>query len=333
MDLLNKIGLASPQPHQIFIKKTLIVPDENTSLYDSQRSLTEIFTSFLQGGTKSENIFRAKELHESLLSRLSKLREPVNYINEVELKIFQEALTKLENLVAKRTDKNKSILNSQDAQTIMELIEKIEFCEQEKEKQRLNQFKIKSHMNDVVDGIADKIMLILIRESMDRGSYIYLALAVARLNPIWEIPDETSISEYLKKKVLTDEFKQCLIQSIKGEKINKDKLNTLQKQFFYFANSITHILLYMPKFAIKWLPRTGKVTRLSLGIISRIPLFGRLFISFFGPVDDVISIIKGHEKAILYLQQIAKEAKKQNKLAAKLHTSLREGSERADEAI
>ncbi|GEM_PF-6678825 len=318
MNLLSKIGLVNSKPTQIFVKKPLIIPGENTSLFNFERNLTELYSSFLQSRTEYENIFRARELHNGLSSKLSKLIEPINYFNEAELKIFLEVLTKLERLSHTRTGQNELIFNSQDAQTIMELIEKIGFCEQEEENRKLKQVKIKSHINDVVDGIADKIMFILIRESLDRGSYIYLALAVARLNPIWEIPDESSITEYLKKKVLTDEFKQCLIQSIRGEKTNKDKLNTLQKQFFYFANSIIHMLMYMPKFAIKWLPRTGKVTRLSLGIISKFPVFGPLFVSFFGPVDDVISIIKNHSESISYLQQIAKKARRQNKLAAKI---------------
>ena len=316
-DLLQKLGLATPKPAQIFIKKPFIVPDDNSPLFNSDPSIIQLYQNFLQSGTQFETVFRARELHNELSYNFSKIRNDIGYFNPVEIKIFSEALDKLEKLANKKGISNESHFNASDAQAIMELIEKIQFCNEEKENRKLKQVKFKSHINDVVDGIADKIMLILIRESMDRGSYIYLALAVARLNPIWEIPDETGIAEYLKKKVLTDEFKQCLTQSIKGEKVNKDKLNPLQEKFFYFANSITHMLLYMPKFLIKWLPRTGKVTKLSLGVISKFPIIGSLFVSFFGPIDDVINILKAHSDSILYLQQVAKEAKKQNQLVEK----------------
>src|SRR3989338_9881945 len=117
MDLLNKLGLANPKPTQIFIKKPLIVPDDNVLPFDHKRSLTEIFSSFLQGRTESENIFRARELHENLSSRLSKLRKSVNYFTETELKIFLEAIIRLEKLIHKNNSRNEVIFNSTDAQT------------------------------------------------------------------------------------------------------------------------------------------------------------------------------------------------------------------------
>ena len=306
------ILLTTPQAKSttsIIDSPKIITTDLKISTLDHSPTLNELLSySLLPSKTPQENIFRAKELYDNLhakfvTSNIDKVLSPY------ELERFNKVLIKLQKIKSNGQSFQETI-NPTDAETLMEIFPKLESLQEEKDKK----LKTTNSLDSIMNTISDKIMTILLQEALTRGSYINLALSIARLNPLVEIPDESDLKEHLKNKVLTQEFKNCLLENIKGNKCDKSKLTSLQKQFFFFANIIVWTIAHMPEFAIKYVPRLGKVTRLSVNLIEQIPIAGSLINKFFVPVDEAIKIIEKHPDEIRTLRKEAKQVKLLSKM-------------------
>lgn len=292
-----------------FVYPKIIACDLQVLTPDHSPTLNELLAySLLPTKTPQENIFRARELYDNLRARFVTLNQCI-VLPEFDLNRFNKVLNKLQ----KATSKGQSfheIVSPRDAETLVEILVKLEALQEEKDRK----LKAASSLDSVMNTISDKIINILLQEALTRGSYINLALSLARLNPIVEIPDETELREYLKGKVLTQEFKNCLLESIKGSKSGRSNLTPLQKKFFFFANIIVWTIVRMPEFAIKFAPRLSKVTRLSVHLIEQIPVAGSLINKFFVPVDEAIRIIGRHPEEIRTLRKEAKQFKLLSKI-------------------
>lgn len=297
-------------------KPKLVLPEGGLHISSgSSLSLFQLLINFLKGGSNFENSFRAKELYEKISSDITILGGLDKVFFPHEVSSFTRVLNHLRelghspNLVI-----NVSPLSKTHEKILVELVSRIEFAKELQEHESKSIADIKKSLDSVLDSVTDKIIGILLQEALTRGSYINLVLAVSRLNPIWEIPDEADITKFLKGKVLTQDFRNCLKDSIRGREVDKEKLTFLQKKFYYFAKSMIVILINMPDFAIRLLPRLGKVTKLSLNVIHHIPIAGPLINSFFGPVDEVIAVIGKNKDEIRILRNEAKKVRYFHKL-------------------
>ena len=284
-------------------KPRLILPSLKVGTADEKPNLNEMVSYLLyKDGIPSENIYRARELYHELTYKISHFGGLERIVSEHEVALFSKIIKKIEQIKDKGLPITK-IITTEDAEILAKLVMRIETQEEEKEQK----LKAATSLDQVLNTISDKIVNILLQEAMVRGSYINIAIALARLNPIVDVPDENDLRTYLKSKVLTGEFKKCLLDGLRGNKVNKSKLDSLQKKFFYFANSIVWIIAHMPEAAVKYLPRVGKVTRLSVNIIHQIPIFGPLINTFFGPVDEAIRVFELHPQEIRLLRKEAKQ--------------------------
>ncbi len=295
---INSATLAVPKI--IAADLRVFAPEYMPTLYESLASC------LIPASTQEENVFRAGELHSNLYAKFLTLRTG-SILSEFDIDKFNKVLNKLEKIKNKKT---RSSINAKDAEILLELISRLEVLQEDKDKR----LKAANSLDSVINTISDKIMNILFQEALMRGSYINLALSLARLNPLLEIPDENELREYLKSKVLTKEFKTCLLDSIKGDKSGRSKLTPLQKQFFFFANMMIWIIAHMPEFAVKYVPRLGKVTRLSVNLIEQIPIAGTFINKFFVPVDEAVRIIERHPEEIRTLRKEAKQVKLLSKI-------------------
>lgn len=288
---------------------TITTCDIKVSSLEHSPTLNESLAySLLPTRTPEENIFRARELYNNLHTRFVILNAD-KILSGFDLDRFNKVLNKLKIIVSKGQS-FQEIISPTDVETLAGILLRLEVIQEEKDRK----IKASSSLDSVINTIADKIISILLQEALMRGSYINLALSLARLNPIVEIPDESQLKDYLKSKVLTQEFKDCLLESIKGNKSSRSKLAPLQKQFFFFANIIIWTIAHMPEFTIKYVPRLGKVTRLSVHLIEQIPIVGSLINKFFVPVDEAIRIIERHPNEIRTLRKEAKQVKLLSKI-------------------
>ncbi len=292
------------KPPQIIICNTTVMSEERLGL-------NQLFANLVRGGTAVENAFRAKEIYKELENKIANLSVIQSLGTEGEIRDFKKVLDDLKKL-SKSNNTSEVPFNCTDAETLTKLILKLEALEEVSNERKENKAKIGSNLDMVLNGIADRIITILVNEAMARGSYVNLVVSVARLNPIWDVPDEYDLTQFLKKQVLTDEFRNCLKESIRGNKADTNKLNPAQKKLFHFSSYIVRLLCFMPEFLIKWLPRTGKVTKLSVNIIHQVPLIGPLITSFIGPIDEVINLIRVYGDQIKYIRKTAKEAREQS---------------------
>lgn len=287
-------------------KPTLVIPSLKVTSLNEKPNLNELVSYLLiRDGIPAENIYKARELYNELTHKLSNLGGLEKIACEPDLERFSKIIKKLIKIRDKGLSINKNITN-QDAETLVELIIKIEKEEEEEKEKEIN-LKASTSLEQVLNTISDKIINILLQEVTIRGSFINIALALARLNPIFNVPDENDLRVYLKSKVLTADFKSCLFDSLKGNKVDKSKLTPLQKKFFRIANLIVWIIAHIPEFTVKYLPRVGKVTKLSVNIIQQIPIVGSLINTFLGPMDEAIRIFELHPREISLLRKEAKQ--------------------------
>ncbi len=298
---------------QNIVQLKLIIPNNNIATPEVESGLNELLSNFLKGGIAFENVYRARELHKELASKISKFGGIERLGDIRESKQFSDLLRILDKITKNNDNLINKPISISDAETLTKLIIKLEALEEQALAVKQEKAKVSSHLDLVLNGITDRIIMILINEAMARGSYINLAISIARLNPIWDVPDEYDLTQYLKKQVLTEDFRTCLKESVKGNKVRTDKLNPLQKKFFSLANYIIRLLCIMPEFLIKWLPRTGKVTKLCVNIVHQTPVFGPLITSFIGPIDEIINMVRVYGEQIKYIRKVAKEAREQHK--------------------
>ncbi len=272
-------------------------------------SLDELFAhSLLSSKTPAESIFRAKEFYDNLQTKFIALNANIS-LSEFDLQRFNKVLKKLQ--MVKASGKSfQEVVTPRDAEILTGLIETLEALQEEKDRE----LKVVNSLDLVMNTICDRIMNILLQEALTRGSYINLALSVARLNPIVDIPDENELRESLKRKVLTPEFKNCLLESVKGSKAGRSNLTPMQKRFFFFANIIVWTITHLPESSIKYVPRISRVTRLSVNLIEQIPLAGPFFNKLFSPIDEAIKIIERHPEEIRVLRRESKQVKLLNKI-------------------
>ena len=309
-------GFLSKPVIQVLDRDLLVFPDHEITLPGEELNLSELLSSLIRGGVSFENAFRARELHKRLNTTIGLAGGLRKILPYEEISRYSKVLGSLERIAVTEKEDLSQVLCFEDAESLTCLVEKVKEYEEEVLGRRTST-DFSGSVDSVLDGISEKIITILLTEALVRGSYINVALGIARLNPKWDIPYEADIPKYLKSKVLTRHFKNCLKERLKGNVVNKEELDSLQKKFFYFANGIVWVLSHLPEFAIKYLPYTRRITRLSVNIIHHIPIIGLLINSFLGPVDEIIGIVGKHGDDIRILKRVAKQARRHHKFLSK----------------
>ena len=314
MELL-RISVPSSGPIVQTIDKSLLIAHHAIAISEEPPELKEALSNLFKGGLPHENTFRAKELHKQLMTKITVLGGLENFLTSDEIKNYLKALSNLQKLANEKEKLLFELLNNADAENLVELVNKLEEFEKVVINKQLTTLGTKGSINTVLNSIVDRIMGLLLQEALTKDIYISLGFAVARMNPIWDIPDERELIAKLKSKVLTDDFKQCLYESLKGNKVDKSKLDPIQRKFYYFANSVIWLLLHTPDVGIKYLPRVGKLTKVLVSVSRLVPLIGSVANIFvFGPVDETINIIALHGNEIRELKKEAQIAKKYQEL-------------------
>ena len=311
---LRKILPEKSEPSSAVIQRSeIIIPSQEVYSLLETPNQNVLIANLLKGGLGFENAFRAKELYKYLTHKLDNVHRLDSLLEQAEQVHISRALCNLKSLAKEDGSLPSQNLSCEDAEALAKLAIKLEVLEEQAEEQKERRLLVSSSLNSVINSIADKIITIMLQDALQRGSYINLGISLARLNPIWEIPDERELTKYLKSKVVTDEFRKCLLESIKGNKPDIESLDKMQKQFFYMANTMIWLLMHIPGFAINHLPTTAKLTRISRNIIYYIPIIGSLIDPFLGPVDEAIYIMWKNEREINLMKKVYREARQQDK--------------------
>lgn len=143
---------------QAVSRTTLVLPDKKIYQGGEKLNLNELHYNLLKGGTPQENVFRARLFVGELNRKISILGGLDNLFVVGEIPRYVDVLNDLTKLADGNVNYSENVLSNKNAEVVSYLIEAVENSEQSDTYNK----QIKGSLDAVTNGIADRIVSILI---------------------------------------------------------------------------------------------------------------------------------------------------------------------------